>query len=100
MEEEFVCDESPEAHQKFECEHCGKELASSKGLKLHIQAKHTTNKPWKCSIKDCKSSFVEESRLRFHKQRTHKQLGYNCESCGKQFKYKNEKIQHEHQCLL
>ena len=66
----------------FDCDICGKELATQKGLKLHYKT-HDEDKT-KCDI--CKKGFASLNR---HNVLFHGARPFKCEICGKGFKRKD-----------
>jgi len=56
--------------RRFECEVCGKKLASKQNLVEH-RFIHSNEKPFKCSYFGCNKSYRQSSQLCIHK-RTHR----------------------------
>lgn len=65
----------------FECNICGKKLASKKSLKRHC-SKHTEERKHMCT--KCDKSYVYRNELNLH-MKTHDGIQYMCPICGKSF---------------
>ncbi|CAL8148492.1 unnamed protein product [Orchesella dallaii] len=69
----------------FDPENCNKFFYDDYNLEIHIKSFHLGNpKPYECN--ECRKSFVDEARLKYHSLRVHTPFGpYICEHCGRGF---------------
>ena len=57
---------------RYECEHCGKQLASSQNLREHTYL-HTGEMPYLCGVPGCPRRFRQGSQLSAHRK-THEEM--------------------------
>ena len=75
----------------FECEECGKEYKTNKGLQQHVEI-HTGGKEFQCTI--CGKSFLKKFTLDNHMAMLHNKKPYQCTKCGETFQRKYLLIEH------
>ncbi|XP_066289879.1 uncharacterized protein [Branchiostoma lanceolatum] len=90
----------------FLCDHCG-EFFSSKQMSCH-KLKISEARPYKCNVKDCKSSFKNKGYLKSHVRAVHDRNRLTCpyEGCKTTCRQKSELMTHykvhtderSHQC--
>lgn len=85
---------------KFLCDYCGKDIKEKQELKLHIMRLHTSERPYKCDIENCKKAFLTATLLKIHKDTVHFNVRrYKCSECDQTFKRKpslNVHMQNQH----
>lgn len=78
------------------CELCGKGFMDRSNLDGHINSKHMSSKPYKCS--KCNASFSWISNLRRHRKKCKTTAGpqvpVQCHACKKVFKHKSSLKRH------
>lgn len=73
---------------KYKCKVCDKELSHYK-LMLHVLAKHTNEKPFKCTFEECTKTFTNPDYFRTHlRQHFGEDDSFECEICKALFKFK------------
>lgn len=77
--------------QTFLCAQCGKECATSYGLKLHERT-HTDKKPYQC--KSCPKAFAREEALSLHRVIHTGNKPYKCDICGRTFAQRSSMKKH------
>ena len=69
------------SHQKYVCEHCGKEFLTVSNYKAH-QTVHSDERPFKCGI--CQKAFKSKAMLNAHTLNIHLEINKSlCTLCGK-----------------
>ncbi|KAG9009055.1 hypothetical protein FRB94_012579 [Tulasnella sp. JGI-2019a] len=92
-------------HQRirnFQCPSCSKSFGQKGGLKIHIQAIHSSNrKPWQCSYPDCEAEFSDGAGRIRHEAEQHAgpddgpvEKSLECLDCNKVFKRKERLKRH------
>ncbi|VEN39091.1 unnamed protein product [Callosobruchus maculatus] len=86
----------------FQCEICGRKLASAKSLDMHMNTIHheiVTGMPlskYDCPL--CKKHYESETGLRRHYSSQHKEMGVDlsvvCEMCGKRISNRTRLVRH------
>ena len=78
-------DKSPKkkgALKKWPCSICGRILARSSTLKIHLR-QHSGDRPFKCPL--CSKAFAQQSLLDSHLRTHSNERPYSCEICDKTF---------------
>ncbi|CAH1256697.1 ZNF777 [Branchiostoma lanceolatum] len=76
------------------CDHCG-QFFNNKDMKRH-EMQLSKARPYKCEVKNCKSSFKEKGQLRNHVRIVHDRSRFPCpyEGCKKTFGIKSTMLKH------
>ncbi|XP_066275799.1 uncharacterized protein [Branchiostoma lanceolatum] len=76
------------------CDHCG-QFFNNKDMKRH-EMQLSKARPYKCEVKNCKSSFKEKGQLRNHVRIVHDRSRFPCpyEGCKKTFGTKSTMLKH------
>ncbi len=85
-------------HKETQCRHqcsfCNEHFASEGGKASHELGVHSGEKPYSCKV--CNEAFVSMEEVKHHKSVHTKQ--FLCSFCGKQFRAKCDRLQHENYC--
>ena len=85
LSEKTQVDKSPKkkgAQKKWPCSICGRILARSSTLKIHLR-QHSGDRPFKCPL--CSKVFAQQSLLDSHMRTHSNERPYSCEICDKTF---------------
>ncbi|KAF5235561.1 hypothetical protein FANTH_11674 [Fusarium anthophilum] len=79
----------------FECPQCSKSYQSESSLKRHVKTVHEVHERFKC--RGCTQTFNRKDYAKAHYKREHVKNAerYNCSFCGKEFKFRRSKNDHE-----
>lgn len=71
----------------YVCNICGKSVTQNASLINHMRI-HKGERPFVCTYKGCKMTFVTQSSLQRHDNTHTKKKSFTCEVCGKQLSRK------------
>lgn len=81
--------------KRYECDVCGERLSSGRSLKNHMNVRHTQDEIYKCDV--CDKEFFSEPARRTHIL-GHDRKSIKCEFCAREFANQNRVREHVLSC--